>query len=94
MHARVKSGQPAYGMAAVGEGKDTEGSDWIVQALDRADDRRFVHELLTAVRAENATLAVHPAHEVHEVEHDLSQTAYGWLAQRGGLLAGAAGHHE
>jgi hypothetical protein len=39
LRALVKSGQPAYGMAAVGEGRDTEGSDWIIHALERPDDR-------------------------------------------------------
>lgn len=35
----VKSGQPSYGMAAVGAGRDTEGSDWIIRVLDQPDDR-------------------------------------------------------
>ena len=39
LQALVKSGQPAYGLAAVGDGQDTEGSDWIIQLLDQADDR-------------------------------------------------------
>ncbi len=37
--ALVKSGQPAYGMAAVGEGKDTAGSDWIIHVLEQPDER-------------------------------------------------------
>jgi hypothetical protein len=35
----VKEGLPIYGMAAVGEGKDSEGSDWIIKMLDTNDDR-------------------------------------------------------
>lgn len=35
----IKEGRPAYGMAAVGEGKDSAGSDAIVQAADRDDPR-------------------------------------------------------
>lgn len=36
---KVKKGLPFYGMEGVGEGKDSPGSDWIVQALSKADDR-------------------------------------------------------
>jgi len=35
----VKKGIPAYGMQGVGEGKDSEGSDWIIQVLDEKDER-------------------------------------------------------
>lgn len=37
--ALVKEGLPVYGMAAVGEGKDSEGSDWIIKMLDANDER-------------------------------------------------------
>lgn len=37
--ARIKSGNPGRGWNHVGEGHDTEGSRWIVQAADRADPR-------------------------------------------------------
>jgi hypothetical protein len=37
--ARVSVGQPSYGMAAVGAGKDTPGSRRIIQALDAPDPR-------------------------------------------------------
>lgn len=37
--ALVKSGQPSYGMAAVGEGRDSEGSEWIIRMLDQPDER-------------------------------------------------------
>ncbi|HTL67011.1 MAG TPA: nucleoside hydrolase-like domain-containing protein [Lacunisphaera sp.] len=39
LQALVKSGRPEYGMAAVGDGKDSEGSDWIIQVLEQPDDR-------------------------------------------------------
>ena len=39
LQALVKSGRPEYGMSGVGEGKDSEGSDWIVKALERKDKR-------------------------------------------------------
>ncbi len=35
----VKRGAPKYGMSGVGEGLDTEGSNWIIQELDRDDAR-------------------------------------------------------
>ncbi len=36
---RVKSGNPDRGIDAIGEGKDTEGSRWIISAADRDDPR-------------------------------------------------------
>jgi len=35
----VKTGVPKYGMLGVGEGQDTEGSEWIIQELEKPDDR-------------------------------------------------------
>ncbi len=35
--AKTKSGLPVYGMEGVGEGKDSEGSDLVVQAVDKED---------------------------------------------------------
>ncbi len=35
----VKQGLPVYGMEGVGEGKDSEGSDWILKILEEKDDR-------------------------------------------------------
>ena len=35
----VKQGLPKYGMLGVGEGNDSEGSDWIVKELEKNDDR-------------------------------------------------------
>jgi hypothetical protein len=39
LHALVKQGLPVYGMGAVGEGKDSEGSEWIIRVLEKEDDR-------------------------------------------------------
>lgn len=35
----VKRGRAEYGMQAVGKGKDSEGSEWIIKALEEKDDR-------------------------------------------------------
>jgi len=35
----VKQGLPVYGMQGVGNGKDSEGSDWIVKVLEEEDER-------------------------------------------------------
>jgi 5S rRNA maturation endonuclease (ribonuclease M5) len=35
----VKQGIPEYGMKGVGEGKDSQGSDWIIKILEESDDR-------------------------------------------------------
>jgi hypothetical protein len=37
--AVVKQGLPVYGMQGVGAGKDSEGSEWIIKALEQNDDR-------------------------------------------------------
>lgn len=37
--ALVKHGLPAYGMKGVGPGKDSEGSEWILQTLEKNDNR-------------------------------------------------------
>jgi hypothetical protein len=37
--AMVKQGLPLYGMLGVGEGKDSQGSDWIIKVLEEKDDR-------------------------------------------------------
>lgn len=36
---KIKKGLPVYGMAGVGPGKDSEGSEWIVQVLSKPDQR-------------------------------------------------------
>src|SRR6188474_401490 len=36
---KVKKGLAVYGMQGVGEGKNSEGSDWIVKVLEKNDDR-------------------------------------------------------
>jgi hypothetical protein len=35
----VKQGLPKYGMQGVGDGKDSEGSDWIIKVLEERDER-------------------------------------------------------
>ncbi len=35
----VKQGVPEYGMQGVGDGKDSQGSDWIIKVLGENDDR-------------------------------------------------------
>lgn len=35
----VKSGLPKYGMLAVGDGNDSEGSEWIIKVLEEKDER-------------------------------------------------------
>lgn len=35
----VKTGLPVYGMEGVGEGKDSEGSEWLISVVDKDDDR-------------------------------------------------------
>jgi hypothetical protein len=39
LHALVKQGLPVYGMGAVGEGHDSEGSEWIIHILEKEDTR-------------------------------------------------------
>jgi hypothetical protein len=39
LRALVKSGQPGYGMSAVGEGRDSAGSELIIRLLDQPDAR-------------------------------------------------------
>ena len=39
LHDMVKQGLPVYGMEGVGEGHDSEGSEWIIQALEKDDPR-------------------------------------------------------
>jgi hypothetical protein len=36
---RIKSGRAEYGLAGVGEGKDTEASEWIISVVDKPDPR-------------------------------------------------------
>ena len=39
LHSIVKKGSTLYGMKGVGEGKNSEGSNWIIQELQRDDER-------------------------------------------------------
>ena len=35
----VKQGLPKYGMKGVGDGMDSEGSEWIIKTLEKSDER-------------------------------------------------------
>ncbi len=37
--SRIKTGLPVYGMNGVGEGQDSEGSEWLIDVVDKDDDR-------------------------------------------------------
>lgn len=39
LRAVVKHGLPKYGMTGVGEGMDSEGSDWIIRMIEKDDER-------------------------------------------------------
>jgi hypothetical protein len=39
LKGRVKQGLPVYGMLALGEGHDSEGSEWIIRVLEKNDNR-------------------------------------------------------
>ena len=39
IRSMVKKGQPQAAMACVGEGKDSEGSEWIIKMVDKKDKR-------------------------------------------------------
>ncbi|QDV35518.1 hypothetical protein ElP_34210 [Tautonia plasticadhaerens] len=39
LRERIKEGRAEFGMAGVGAGKDSEGSDWIIEVADRDDPR-------------------------------------------------------
>ena len=39
--ALVRQGLPLYGMKGVGEGKDSQGSEWIIKVLEENDDRQL-----------------------------------------------------
>jgi hypothetical protein len=36
---RIKSGNPKRGVGSLGNGKDTDGSNWIIRVVDRAEER-------------------------------------------------------
>lgn len=38
LRPKVKKGLPVYGMEGVGQGHDSEGSEWIINVLEKADD--------------------------------------------------------
>ena len=35
----IKIGVPKFGMTGVGEGQDSEGSEWLIQVLEKEDNR-------------------------------------------------------
>ncbi|GAA4441151.1 DUF1593 domain-containing protein [Pontibacter saemangeumensis] len=39
LREKVKKGLPVYGMNGVGEGHDSEGSEWIIRSLEKEDNR-------------------------------------------------------
>lgn len=39
LKTKIKKGLEKYGMEGVGEGKDSEGSDWIIKVLEKQDNR-------------------------------------------------------
>jgi hypothetical protein len=39
LRTKVKKGLAVYGMQGVGEGKDSEGSEWIIKVLEKQDNR-------------------------------------------------------
>lgn len=39
LYPLIKSGNPGIGMERLGEGQDTEASEWILSAVDKEDDR-------------------------------------------------------
>jgi hypothetical protein len=39
LHSIVKRGYPDFGMEAIGDGKDSDGSNWIINVLNKNDDR-------------------------------------------------------
>lgn len=39
LKTKIKKGLEKYGMEGVGEGKDSEGSEWIIKVLERQDNR-------------------------------------------------------
>lgn len=67
LRSKVKKGLAMYGMQAVGEGKDSEGSEWVLKALLKNDDR----PLWVCVWGGPNTLA----QALWKVKHTLSESA-------------------
>jgi sialidase-1 len=63
----VKSGNPRRGTASIGEGKDTEGSDWIIRLVDRRDPRP-VHIVIWGGSTELAQALWRVRHDRHPHE--------------------------
>ncbi|HLN72151.1 MAG TPA: nucleoside hydrolase-like domain-containing protein [Prolixibacteraceae bacterium] len=62
----VKQGLPQYGMMGVGEGKDSQGSDWIIKVLEENDER----PLWIAVWGGSNTLA----QALYKIKHTRTET--------------------
>lgn len=58
----IKEGRADYGMHAVGEGMDSEGSDWIIKTVDK-DDKRPVYVLVWGT-LEDVAQALHDAPDI------------------------------
>ena len=71
LRSRVRAGQPGYGLAAVGLGKDTEGSDLLARAAEKDDPRPLWVCVWggpnTLAQALHALSDRRPAHRVEEV---------------------------
>ena len=39
LKSRIKKGVPLFGMSGVGEGKNSEGSEWLISVVDKEDER-------------------------------------------------------
>lgn len=65
MVALVKQGLPLYGMLGVGEGKDSQGSEWIIKVLEENDNR----PLWIAVWGGSNTLA----QALYKIKHTKSE---------------------
>jgi len=82
--ARIKSGNPQRGVKNVGDGKDTEGSNWIIAVADRPDPRP-VHVAIWGGSTELAQA-------LWRARHD--RTADGLQAFLGRLRVYAVGHQD
>lgn len=74
LYALVKKGLPKYGMEGVGEGMDSEGSDWIIKALKKEDER----PLWISIWGGSNTLAqalyrINETHNKEEANHLISR---------------------
>ena len=57
LQTRIKAGNPQRGRDAIGEGRDTEGSRWIIWVVDRPDPRPSISRFGRTNRSGSGTLA-------------------------------------